>query len=79
MKQYTQILHILLEEICKLRRDRTFTRNLILTTIFAIAYSLTLAQINRLPMRIGKKEKIADFSHTVSAGLVIRVCESFYR
>ena len=69
----------LFKEIIKLKQDRTFWRNLILAIIMAIAYGCFLAEANNHPTRLAKQEKIAQFSHKASAGMIIRTYQFFPR
>ncbi|GAB4546240.1 MAG: hypothetical protein Tsb0014_40680 [Pleurocapsa sp.] len=69
----------LLQEMIQLKQDTAFVRNLTVTTLVAIACSLSLAEIKQHPTRLARQEKLSQFSHTVSAGMVIRTYEAFYR
>lgn len=69
----------ILKEMIQLKQDHAFVRNLAITTFVAIACSLSLGEIQQHPTRLARQEKLSQFSHTVSAGMVIRTYETFYR
>lgn len=72
-------MYQLLEEIIQLKQDRAFIRNLAILIFVAVACGTSLAEVKQHPTRLAKQAKISQFSHTVSAGMVIRTYESFYR
>lgn len=69
----------LLQEILKLKQDSTFVRNLTVTTTVALVFFLSLAETYHSPTRVAKQVKLNQFSHTVSAGMVIKTYKIFYR
>lgn len=73
------MLSELFQEIIKLKQDHAVKRNLILAIITAIACGCFLAEVNKQPTRLAKQEKIAQFSHKASAGMIIKTYQFFPR
>ena len=70
-------MYELIEEMWKLKADKTFVRNLGYTLIIAIAFCLSLAEVQASPSRLGKQARFDQFSNTVSAGVVIKTYQNY--
>jgi hypothetical protein len=73
------MLHELIQELLKLKQDNIFVTNLCSTLISVIILSLSLEYIQDSPSRVGNQGRITQFSQTVSAGMVIKTYQYFYR
>ena len=73
------MLHELIQELTQLRHNNTFIANLSSTLIISTVLCLSIEYMSNTPTRLGKQEKIAQFSNTVSAGMVIKTYKYFYR
>ncbi len=73
------MLHELIQEFLKLKQDNTFVTNLVSTLTIVTVLCCSLQYVHSRPNRLGKQEKIAQFSQTVSAGMVIKICQYFCR
>ncbi len=73
------MLHELIQELIKLKQDNVFVNNLFSTLIIVTILCLSIEYLMTTPSRLGKQEKISQFSNTVSAGMVIKTYQYFYR
>ena len=70
-------MYELIQEMWQLKEDRSFVRNLGCTLIIAIAFCLSLAEVQTNPSRLGKQARISAFSNTVSVGVVIKTYQNY--
>ncbi len=73
------MIYELLQEILKLKQDSVFRRNLLRTNLVAIACCLSIGSVYHSPKRSSELAKIEQFSHKISAGMVIRTFQIFPR
>lgn len=69
----------LAQELVKLKQDHTFITNLCSSLVIVTCLFLSSEYVNSSPNTLGKREKISQFSNTVSAGMVIKTYQYFYR
>ena len=70
-------MYELIQEMWQLKEDKSFVRNLGCTLILAIAFCLSLAEVQTSPSRLGKQARIDQFSNTISAGVVIKTYQDY--
>jgi hypothetical protein len=66
------MLSELWQEILALKEDRSFARNLAITTIATVTVTLGFAEVYNHPTRIAQQQRISEFSGFLSVGMVIR-------
>ena len=71
------MIHELIQEVIKLKKDNIFVNNLLSTLITVIILCLSIEYNTSTPNRLGKQEKIAQFSNCVAAGIVIKTYKYF--
>ncbi|MGV2827825.1 hypothetical protein [Myxosarcina sp. GI1(2024)] len=73
------MIYEVLQEILKLKRDSAFVRNLVMTNLVALVCCLCMGNVYHSPRRSSELEKVEEFSHKISAGMVIRTYQIFLR
>ncbi|MGF1542224.1 MAG: hypothetical protein ACFCU5_17570 [Pleurocapsa sp.] len=66
----------ILQEMWQLKQNQSFVRNLGWTLVITLAFCLSLAEVQTSPSRLGKQARIAQFSQTVSAGVVVKIYQN---
>jgi hypothetical protein len=66
----------ILQEMYQLMQNKGFVRNLGWTLIITLGFSLSLAEVQTSASRTGKQARIAEFSQTVSAGVVVKTYQN---
>ncbi len=69
-------MYELFQEMWQLKQDKSFVRNLGWTLMITLVLCLSLAEVQTSPSRSGKQARIAQFSQTVSAGIVVKTYQN---
>ena len=79
VRESTIMLSELSQEIHRLKQNRTFIRNLYLTSIAIVASSISAAEIYAHPYAIAKQEKCDQLFQAMSSGAVIKTYRALTR